>query len=258
MTMKRRTAVELEDGTTGYAMLGERGDDCLRAALATCLQVPPNEVPDPDIDRRVIAGHDPETINLDAWTRLLAWLQGRGLQLVYHDTPAVDCERWIGVWAPPLHTVNLEQIVDDELHRPDVTRTMRRKIYRSGKDVAVANKGDFSGHCVVMSYDTLLLTPWRDSNRRSATHICRGPRDSQTSNTGSRSSRQQQRSGEDGGHRSDKCRAGRDAHTRSRARVVRADPRGRARDPRREPRRGRQRDAQSRGQGCRLVFRVIS
>jgi hypothetical protein len=129
MTFQHRMVAQLEDGSVGYAMLGERGDDCLRAAIATCLQVPPNEVPDPDIDRRVIAGHDPDRINLDTWTRLLAWLQGRGLNLVYHDTPAVDCERWIGVWAPPLHTVNLEQIVDEELHRPDVTRTMRRKIY---------------------------------------------------------------------------------------------------------------------------------
>ena len=45
----------LPDGTLGFRIT--RRDDCLRAAVATCLQVSPDEVPDPDIDFRLALHH---------------------------------------------------------------------------------------------------------------------------------------------------------------------------------------------------------
>jgi hypothetical protein len=50
----------LPDGTYGY--LQRRGDDCLRAALATAIQTPITEVPDLRADELAAAGMDPEEI----------------------------------------------------------------------------------------------------------------------------------------------------------------------------------------------------
>ncbi len=102
LTFGHRKTMTLADGTTGYAMLAGRGDDCFRAAMATTLQVPAGGVPDPDIDRLLLAGHDPETVNRMSWGRMVDWLQDRGLRIVYHDSPPVTCARWIGVHAESL------------------------------------------------------------------------------------------------------------------------------------------------------------
>jgi hypothetical protein len=120
MTFRPRDVVMLDDGTLGYAMAPARGDDCLGAAIATTLQVQPYEVPDPMISRRVFAGDDPDVISAEAWARLLEWCDGRGLQVLYHETTPVDRDRWIGVcpWS-----------------------------------------GLFMGHCLVMSYSRVLFDP---------------------------------------------------------------------------------------------------
>ena len=99
---RRRPLVQLDDGSVGYTMDPTRRDDCFRAALATLLGVPVEQVPDPRLDERLEAGEDPEEINRETWARLDAWLAGRALRLVlHHDALPVDCDRWIGVARAP-------------------------------------------------------------------------------------------------------------------------------------------------------------
>jgi hypothetical protein len=85
----------LADGTIGYAMA--RLDDCQRAAVATCLQVPIDEVPDSHIDDRLARGASVAAVDRAAWEQLTTWLAGRGLTLVEHETPPTHLKRWIGV-----------------------------------------------------------------------------------------------------------------------------------------------------------------
>lgn len=98
-----RRTVTLGDGTIGYFERPGRTDDCFAACLATCLQVPLDEVPDPRLDERLRAGEDPAEINRSAWQTLAAWLTGRGLQVVVHDEPPFEAPRWIGVVRFPGH-----------------------------------------------------------------------------------------------------------------------------------------------------------
>src|SRR5437762_1844887 len=93
----RRT--RLTDGTTGYHVRNGRRDDCLAAALATCLQVPIEEVPDPRIGERLDAGEAPEDIDRSAWRELRRWLAERGLQMCSHRTVPANRHRWIGIVA---------------------------------------------------------------------------------------------------------------------------------------------------------------
>jgi hypothetical protein len=115
-----RTTVQLPDGAIGYYERPARTDDCFAACLATCLQVPIADVPDPRLDERVRAGESVEEVNRSAWESLLAWLQSRGLQMFGHDTPPVGLPRWIGVIPFP---------------------------------------GDFNDHCLVMSGAEILFDP---------------------------------------------------------------------------------------------------
>jgi hypothetical protein len=73
-----------------------RMDDCLAAAVATCLQVPIEDVPDPRIDERRGDGEDPESIDTSIWEQLDSWLETRGLQVVVNDVVPVR-GRWIGI-----------------------------------------------------------------------------------------------------------------------------------------------------------------
>jgi len=113
----------LADGTTGYLVRFPRTDDCFAAALATCLQVPIERVPDPCIDERLRAGDKPDDIDRDAKAELARWLTRRGLRMIVHTTvPANRC-RWIGV---------------------------------------VALEGLFVSHSMVMSFDEVLFDPTLD------------------------------------------------------------------------------------------------
>ena len=85
----------LRDGTIGYSI--SRRDDCLRAAVATCLQVPPKRVPDPRIDERYARGCTCDRINDLVWGGLREWLAERGLRFRLHDSPPWELARWIGI-----------------------------------------------------------------------------------------------------------------------------------------------------------------
>ena len=148
---QRRGMVRLDDGTVGYAMAPDRTDDCLRAAVATVLQVPPEEVPDPRLRSRVDAGHDIDAINAQSWAQLERWLDGRGLRLVFHETVPTDQARWVGVCpAPP--TGRLAAQLNAVLPRRE-----RRALKRSGYDTA--RHEHFADHCLVMARDRVLFDP---------------------------------------------------------------------------------------------------
>jgi hypothetical protein len=91
----RRGWIELRDGTRGYLM--KRPDQCFQAAVATCLQVPMDEVPDWRLDARSRAGECPDEIARDGWKELSRWLDARGLRIVTHRQMFPRMRRWIGV-----------------------------------------------------------------------------------------------------------------------------------------------------------------
>jgi hypothetical protein len=110
----------LSDGTLGYFVRPPRTDDCLAAAIATVLQVPISEVPDPRLDERLASGESADDINRSAWQQLQRWLTARGLRVtVLHKAPTTK-RRWIGV---------------------------------------VPNPGTFEDHCLVMVGSELLFDP---------------------------------------------------------------------------------------------------
>jgi hypothetical protein len=112
----------LVDGTLGWGARQHRSDDCFAAALATCLQIPIEEVPDPRIDERLAAGDSVEDIDDDARDELERWLTGRNLRMVLHRVVPAARRRWIGI---------------------------------------VPLRGAFTDHCVVMSDARLLFDPAR-------------------------------------------------------------------------------------------------
>lgn len=116
--------MRLADGTVGYSVRFLREDDCFAAAVATILQVPPEDVPDPRLDERLAAGENPEEVNRTAWREFEIWLAGRGLTMIVHRSVPVDAERWIGV---------------------------------------VPLRGWFQNHCLVMSRSRLLHDPAFDA-----------------------------------------------------------------------------------------------
>ncbi len=122
--------VSLVDGSTGYFV--RRPDDCWRAALATCLQIPPDQIPDANLDERVRRGEDPEEIDRSAWQQEARWLAGRGLRMVAHRKVPVARSRWIGV---------------------------------------VPNRGLFNDHTMVMAWDEVLFDPAADFDLVSMTRL---------------------------------------------------------------------------------------
>jgi hypothetical protein len=131
-----------EHGITGYCMDPERRHDCLRPAIATVLQVPVDQVPDPDIDRRLAddltdarrrypadaaerlwaISRAAIRTQLAGWQLIDEWLDRRAYRVTVHETmPTLD--RWIAVVEPPIP------------------------------------EGFFGDHCLVMSHDTLIFDP---------------------------------------------------------------------------------------------------
>jgi hypothetical protein len=88
-------ATRLRDGSLGY--LQRRTDDCLQAAIATCLQIPPHEVPDLHIARQLFAGKDPEEIDRGIARTMGRWEDEHGVTVRYHARPPTSARRWIGV-----------------------------------------------------------------------------------------------------------------------------------------------------------------
>jgi len=110
----------LADGSLGYFVRTGREDDCFAAAIATVLQVPIGQVPDPRIDERLAAGEAAAEIDRSAQRELARWLTRRGLRMAVHRSVPASRRRWIGVVPMP---------------------------------------GDFMNHCLVMSRETVLFDP---------------------------------------------------------------------------------------------------
>jgi hypothetical protein len=85
----------LRDGSTGYFQ--RRSDDCLQAATASFLQMPPDLVPDLLLEEQIAAGCEPDEIERNAWALLAPWLDQHGLAMMLHPTPPTTTKRWIGV-----------------------------------------------------------------------------------------------------------------------------------------------------------------
>lgn len=85
----------LRDGTLGYTMA--RIDDCLQAAVASCLQVQPHLVPDLRIIDQLAGGKDPEEVVQAGWQQMQRWAETQGVRMVVHPLPPVTARRWIGV-----------------------------------------------------------------------------------------------------------------------------------------------------------------
>jgi hypothetical protein len=120
----------LADGSIGYAArprwLGgrwfPREDDCFASALATVLQVPIDELPDPRIDERLAAGESAGEIARSAKAEFGRWLVEHGLRMVKHRSlaRASSLPRWLGI---------------------------------------CPNEGCFQDHCLVMAKDAMLFDP---------------------------------------------------------------------------------------------------
>jgi hypothetical protein len=108
--------VRLRDGTTGYFSPG-RLDACFSCAIATCLQVPLEEVPDIRFDARSRRGESPERISRSAWQIYTQWCATRGIGIVHHKrVPPYPDGRWIGVrMASEAHLPHVWVIVGAEL-----------------------------------------------------------------------------------------------------------------------------------------------
>lgn len=127
----------------GYAMNPARQNDCWPAAIATCTQIPIEQVPDPlpQIERKIERGVDPEQANAEGWGTVLRWADRHGWEIHHWDEVPVPRERWIGVVVPPRSKV-LVPTADNSGLRP-----------LAEGEVA------FASHGLVMSYDRLLFDP---------------------------------------------------------------------------------------------------
>ena len=92
-------AMRLRDGSLGYVQ--RRADDCLQAAIASCLQVPMHQVPDLQINRQLAAGTDPEELDRAIRETMGRWLAVQGVRFVLHAGSLPTSGRWIGVARGP-------------------------------------------------------------------------------------------------------------------------------------------------------------
>ncbi|HWF31181.1 MAG TPA: hypothetical protein VG188_01345 [Solirubrobacteraceae bacterium] len=93
-------AMRLRDGSLGYVQ--RRADDCLQAAIASCLQIPMHQVPDLQVNRQLDAGKEAEEINRGVDELMARWLASQGVQLVVHSGHLPTMGRWIGVVRGPV------------------------------------------------------------------------------------------------------------------------------------------------------------
>lgn len=85
----------LRDGTHGYFQ--RRLDDCLQAAIASCLQVSPHLVPDLQIEKQLCAGKEPEEIERVIAEKMRPWTRKHAVRFTSHSSLPVSERRWIGV-----------------------------------------------------------------------------------------------------------------------------------------------------------------
>lgn len=82
----------LPDGSVGVYQ--RRQDDCMRAALATCLAISYEEAPDWEA-----RPEDGRAAELAGWDSLSRWATARGLRLRFHNSIPEDLDRYIVVGA---------------------------------------------------------------------------------------------------------------------------------------------------------------
>jgi hypothetical protein len=87
--------MSLRDGTTGYFQRGT--DDCLQAAIASCVQVKPHLVPVLHIDQQLMLDKDPEEIELGNNVKMGRWMDQHGVTVCRHTALPSSAKRWIGV-----------------------------------------------------------------------------------------------------------------------------------------------------------------
>lgn len=139
-----REVIDLGGGEHGYAMHPQRHDECFRAALATMLQVPVDQVPDPRLDDLYDRGVDPVEISRRFWRHLADWLAPHGLEVAFHhDALPLDRARWIGVHV--VDQVELQAAIIAKKHDPST-------FTRAGATA-------FSDHCFVMARDAVHFDP---------------------------------------------------------------------------------------------------
>lgn len=83
---------ELPDGRTGYYQ--RRLDDCLRASLATALQVPYEDVPDWPAKPGTTADE------LADWEAVWDWAASLGYRLRFHNRPPEGCDTYLALDTP--------------------------------------------------------------------------------------------------------------------------------------------------------------
>lgn len=102
----------LEDGSMAYFQ--RRLDDCLVAAVATLLEVPPYLVPDVNAYDMAIAGESNAAISAARAAAMSEWLAGRGLSMHRCDVSEVTERRWIGVVDGDLGTFGSHCLLMDD------------------------------------------------------------------------------------------------------------------------------------------------
>lgn len=111
---------ELVDKSWGH--LQRRSDDCFTAAVATCLEAQPYEVPDLHIEELLAAGRDPEEIDRVIARTLGAWLETNAVTLRVHPAGLpVSAKRWIGIVEPTHEGANSHCILFE--HREPIFDT---------------------------------------------------------------------------------------------------------------------------------------
>lgn len=115
------------DDEVGYGMRPYARDDCFRAAIATAVQAPIEEVPDLKLHHRFLGGEDPMEINRRAWEAIGRWAEDGGYVPMFWDDDElpVPRDRWIGVIKSPSRAAD----------------------------------SPFADHCLVMCHDSLVFDP---------------------------------------------------------------------------------------------------
>jgi hypothetical protein len=92
----------LRDGTLGYFQ--RKTDDCLRAAIASCVQIPPHLVPELRIDEQLMLNKEPEEIERTNTVKMGRWMEQNGVTIRLRPILPSTAKRWIGVVKANAHT----------------------------------------------------------------------------------------------------------------------------------------------------------
>lgn len=121
----------------GYGMHPYRLDDCLQAAIATVTQVPIEQVPDLQLDKRSDQGDSRDEVSRTSWKRIEAWAASSHLKLVFWEGKVVPRDRWIGV----------------------CSSSGESDWVWEGRRLVRSTRATFTDHCAVMAGDRLHFDP---------------------------------------------------------------------------------------------------